>query len=250
MTERLIQELTEISGLTTIDYEQSTRKSTILLCDKAIEITNTQNLRLFWLRTLSGRYEWPTSRSLEKQNWHGIWKMSLSQRFESNRWRADGVRVETYSQDSLHWEFSKRFKGWWLNYTVNLSSSKVGSSSCQCTTSLYGWERGNTDKYILNFVTVANYARRFLLGRWSFFCIWIKEGMIRNLFCQTRWRLTQNCWKNDTQFCRKRSSSIWCHQLPWKEENSETKKRVRSLFASTIVQKVIELILRTIISVI
>ena len=29
-------------------------------------------------------------------------------------------------------------------------------------------ERGVTEKYIMNSVTVANYARRFLLGRWSF----------------------------------------------------------------------------------
>ena len=30
------------------------------------------------------------------------------------------------------------------------------------------WERGNTETCITNSVTVANYARRFLLGRWSF----------------------------------------------------------------------------------
>ena len=29
-------------------------------------------------------------------------------------------------------------------------------------------ERGNTEKCEMNSVTVANYARRFLLGRWSF----------------------------------------------------------------------------------
>ena len=29
-------------------------------------------------------------------------------------------------------------------------------------------ERGNTEKCIMNSVTVANYARRFLLGHWSF----------------------------------------------------------------------------------
>ena len=29
--------------------------------------------------------------------------------------------------------------------------------------------RGNTEKCFMNSVTVANYARRFLLGRWSFF---------------------------------------------------------------------------------
>ena len=36
-----------------------------------------------------------------------------------------------------------------------------------CNDSAWG-ERGNTEKCITNYVTVANYARRFLLGRWSF----------------------------------------------------------------------------------
>ena len=40
VTERLIKDRTEISGLTTIDYEQLTWRSTTLLCDKAVEITN------------------------------------------------------------------------------------------------------------------------------------------------------------------------------------------------------------------
>ena len=39
--ERLITDQTDISGLTTIDYEQPTWRST-LLCDKAIEITNAK----------------------------------------------------------------------------------------------------------------------------------------------------------------------------------------------------------------
>ena len=51
---------------------------------------------------------------------------------------------------------------------MNLSSSKEGSSSCQCTTTLYGGERGNTEKCEMDSVTAANYARRFLLRRWSF----------------------------------------------------------------------------------
>ena len=36
-----------------------------------------------------------------------------------------------------------------------------------CTTTLYD-EKEETENCILNSVTVANYARRFLLGRWSF----------------------------------------------------------------------------------
>ena len=43
-------------------------------------------------------------------------------------------------------------------------------------------ERGNTEKCITNSVTVTNYARRFLLGRWSFLGTWIRKEMVRNVF--------------------------------------------------------------------
>ena len=39
VTEKLIKDQREITGLTTIDYKQPTWRSTTLLCDKAIEIT-------------------------------------------------------------------------------------------------------------------------------------------------------------------------------------------------------------------
>ena len=42
VTERLTKDQTEISGLTTIDYEQPTWRSTTLLCDRAVEITNAK----------------------------------------------------------------------------------------------------------------------------------------------------------------------------------------------------------------
>ena len=42
-----------------------------------------------------------------------------------------------YSQDSERWASSKRFKNLGQNYGVNLSSSKTGSCSCQCSTTLY-----------------------------------------------------------------------------------------------------------------
>ena len=52
-----------------------------------------------------------------------------------------------YSQDSLRWASSKRLTNLWQNYSVNLSSSKTGSSSCQCTTTLYG-EMEETQKSV------------------------------------------------------------------------------------------------------
>ena len=42
VTEKLIKDQTEIGGLTTIDYKEPTWRSTTLLCDKAIEITNAK----------------------------------------------------------------------------------------------------------------------------------------------------------------------------------------------------------------
>ena len=43
VTERLVTDQTESSGLTTIDYEQPVWRGTTLLCDKAGEITNAKN---------------------------------------------------------------------------------------------------------------------------------------------------------------------------------------------------------------
>ena len=54
-----------------------------------------------------------------------------------------------------------------MNYSVNLSSSKVGSSSYHCTTTLYG-ENEETQKNVsLILLQLRNLLRRFLFGRWS-----------------------------------------------------------------------------------
>ena len=51
---------------------------------------------------------------------------------------------------------------------MNLSCSEKGSSSCQCTTTLYGENEETQKKCETNSVTDANYAPRFPFGRWSF----------------------------------------------------------------------------------
>ena len=53
VTEKLIKDQREITSLTTIDYKQPKWRSTTLLCDKAIEITNTKTC----VCVLSGKYE-------------------------------------------------------------------------------------------------------------------------------------------------------------------------------------------------
>ena len=111
------------------------------------------------------------------------------------------------SQDSPHRAFSKRFKKWWLNYTVNLSSSKEGSSSCQCTTTFYGTAKCETIK-----LRVMLADSRSDVGH---FGVLDQRRNVRDLFWPTRWKMWQDCWTNDAQFCRKRSSDISWLQCLW-----------------------------------
>ena len=52
--------------------------------------------------------------------------------------------------------------------SVNLSTSKEGSSSCRCTIDIDWTRRGNKEYLIANAHRVAEYARRFTQGHWSF----------------------------------------------------------------------------------
>ena len=86
-----------------------------------------------------------------KTTLNGIWQhVSLKIWIGSagNKWNSSGK----FFQDSLHWEFSTRFKRWWRNQSVNLSNSKEGSSSCPCTMRLNG-ENGETEKIVLRMLT-------------------------------------------------------------------------------------------------
>ena len=51
---------------------------------------------------------------------------------------------------------------------MNLSNSQDGSSSCQCMTILYGDKKGNEELRTASSKMVADYARRFAHGHWSF----------------------------------------------------------------------------------
>ena len=76
VTERLIKDQTEISGLTTIDYEQPTWISTTLLCDKAVEITNAKTYVFYdSVLCLGGISDQPVE-AWKKSN--GTWKLAIS----------------------------------------------------------------------------------------------------------------------------------------------------------------------------
>ena len=126
--------------------KKPTWKSTTLLCDKEIEITNAKTYvfadSVLCLESISDQ---PVEAWNNKIKWYSVNRYLKN----LNRIVKDPMESEwKIIQDSLHWAFSKRFKNWRLNCNVNQSSSKGGSSSCQCTTTLYG-ENEETQKNVL-----------------------------------------------------------------------------------------------------
>ena len=127
-----------------------------------------QNLCLRRLGALSWKYQWPI-----------VFGKLLSQRSESNWWRANEVRVENIRR---------------IHYIGHSRRDSKNMTDLQCEPeqfngriifmSMYNdivWgERGNTEKCIVNSVTVANHARR-LARTLVIFGTWIREEMVRNM---------------------------------------------------------------------
>ena len=199
------------------------------------------NLCLRRLGAISEKYQWPTNRSLEEQNYM-VFGKSLSQRSESNWWRVNGVRVENIPR--IH----QRFK-----QMTELQCEPEQFKGRIIFMSMYNdraWkERGNTEKCFMNSVTVANYARRFLLGRWSFW--WLGS--------EKKWHGTYSDkadgdWDKTAElmmlnFCRKRSPNFSCHQRPGERRIKKQRKGKKSVIHFNGSEETIELILCPIISV-
>ena len=80
-----------------------------------------------------------------------------------SRWSSSG----RLSQDSRQRTSSRRFRKRWANCGVIQRTSKTGSSSCGCSTTL--WDvRGNEELCENNSKSVGEDARRFPRGHWSF----------------------------------------------------------------------------------
>ena len=165
----MIKDQKEITGLTTIDNKQPTWSSTTLLYDKAFEITNAKTYvfadSMLWVGGISTE---PVQAWETKRKWY------LETRYLKELNRIDGVPMEFewknfpgFTALGILEEIQQFMTELQCECSVNLSSSKEGSSSCQCTTTSYG-ENEETQQSVKNCITVANYARKFSPGHWSF----------------------------------------------------------------------------------
>ena len=166
VTDKLIEDQTEISGLTTIDYKELTWTSTSLLCDEAFEITNAKTY-VFADSVLCLK----SVRDEPVEAWENKIRGYLENRYLKELNRMDGEPIE------FEW---KIFPGFTTSDILGEIQTSMTELRCELEQfkvrfifmSVYNdieWrEQGNTEKCDNNSVTVANYARRFPRGRWSF----------------------------------------------------------------------------------
>ena len=157
-------------GEFTLNRKSATKNSkTIVLCDKKVgqrSGRNSMNIhdqlaRKFFEKDDS--VDWPDSSAFNSESLyflrfiivHGKGRrksigLSIHPNVENwielmrSRWSSSGQ----FFQDSLLCRFSPRSRTWWLKCNVILSNSQDGSSSCQCTTTLYG-EKNETKTCVL-----------------------------------------------------------------------------------------------------
>ena len=138
-TGKRIIDQNEITGVSTVDFKDATWMSTSLLCEKAYQITDAKAYVFSDSVLCVGKWEM----ILLQLGWarlNGIWKTITSRIWiESTECRRSSSGK--CSQESQRWASSRRFKVWWETYSVNLSTWKTGSSSCQRTTTLHGMQK-------------------------------------------------------------------------------------------------------------
>ena len=167
--------------------------------------------------------------NLGRTKFNGIWNIAMSKIWiESmeSRWSSSGK----YSQDSQRWASSKRLRNIWQKYIVNLSISKTGSSSCQCTTTLYG-ENKETQKSLRKISYSCELCSQIPARTLVISGTLIREDMVRN----SLWTGLLNKWCSI--FAESRHPFFFVPPAPWKEENYDAKERERSLFTTTVVKK-------------
>ena len=117
--------------------------STTLLCEKAYQFTKAKTY-VFSDSVLCEGKMGDDPVATWRANLSGIRK-TITSRISIESMVCRRSSSGNISQESQRWASSKRFKNWWQIYSVNRSTSKAGSCSCQCTTTLYGtqWETKN-----------------------------------------------------------------------------------------------------------
>ena len=191
VTRKLVKDQNEIQGISMINWQENSWNRTTLLTDRAVRLSTAKAYVFSDSALCMGRIsENPVKAWKEKIDWF-MNSSVVESWIEStgSRWSSRGK----ISQDSQHCRFSQRSRTWWLKYNVNLSNSQDGSPSCQ-------WrEKGNEEWCIVNSQIVAECARKFAHGHWSFLGP-RSEKEWYGTHTLTQWKMGSCRWGHDAQF--------------------------------------------------
>ena len=216
MTEKLMKDQTEISGLTTIDCKELSWRSTTLLCDKAIEITNARTYVFADLMLCLGSMsDQPVKAWKNKIKWY------LESRYLKDLNQIDGEPME------FEWKIFPGFTT--LGILEEIQFFFMENFQCEpgqlrgtiLFMSMYNdiiCENEETENCEMNSVTVANYARRLLLGRWTF----LGPGSEKNgtqLILRNQMETGTRLLNEICSTLQKAVIQNFVPPVPWKEEN-------------------------------
>ena len=162
MTERLITDQTEITGLTTIKWQQHVWTETTLLTDRAVQFANAKtHVYSDSVRCLGGISDEPVNA------WESRIKLFLETRYLKDLDGIDGEPME------FEWKFFTAFTTFEILNKIQkmMTKSKYEPEQFKGRITMHNdidWnKRGNRENCIANIHRFTEYARRFTQGHWS-----------------------------------------------------------------------------------
>ena len=130
------------------------------------QMGESKNMCLRWFRSMCWTDERhsKSDRMMERSSGR-IQIVFVLPRCSGYRWRSNWIRVENF-RGFHHCPFLKKSNKTWRSGRSSQRSSKTGSSSCQCSMTLYGTRMMRIVFRMPN--KVKNYGMRFSQGHWRF----------------------------------------------------------------------------------
>ena len=167
ITQKLTKEHSEeILNVRTIERTSPSWTRSVLSHDQLIQWTKAK-VCVYSDSALCLGKMWAQKDAIEKVKW----KNSKCPLLMGNCWKSMDKQLNPsgiFSLDLLHCRFFRKSRMTCKNGTLNLKNSKIGSSSCQCSTILIGQRKGNDEICISNSEKVKTYAKKFSQGHWAF----------------------------------------------------------------------------------
>ena len=167
VTRKLVKEQTEIQGVSMINWQEKFWEETTLLTARAVQLS-TAKAYVFSDSVLCMERMSENRLKAVKEKIDWFVNSPQCRELNRNRRRADGVRVEKISQDSLHCRFLAEIQ----NMMTEIQCEPDQFPGRIIFMSMYNdivWEeKGDEELCIANSQIVADYARRFAHGHWSF----------------------------------------------------------------------------------